>query len=195
MQVTGSGGSTRESRPLQPQPAATLLLVRPMSVTRGMKPNVVVGHLFPAGMLLIAGACTLGDRNGYEPTGLPTASANLHWATVNLPRGSYCWNSGGQGACADSASVDVLFQSGYLKPYRTAGGYRVQIAFHSTSTPINSKIELLKTPSGHLGAVQESAPLAFDLPVIPREGAGVYVYLVTGTWKDGSVTFFLVLDE
>lgn len=145
-------------------------------------------------MLLIIVACTSGDQSSLEPSGLPTASANLHWATLNLPRGSYCWSSAGRGTCADSAPVDVLLRTGYLKPHRTAGGYRVHIAFHSSSPPISSRIELVKAPGGNSGAVKEPAPLAFDLPVIPSEGTGVYVYLVTGTWREGSVSFFLVLD-
>ena len=105
-------------------------------------------------MLLITGACTSGDQSSLEPSGLPTASATLHGATLNLPRGSYCWSSGGRGTCADSLPVDVLLRNGYLKPYRTAGGYRVQIAYHSSSAPINSKIELLKAPSGNSGVVK-----------------------------------------
>ena len=175
--------------------APSPLLLRLTSVTSGVKPNVLCGQIFLAGMFLITSACTSGDQSSLEPSGLPTASATLHWATLNLPRGSSCWSSEGRGTCADSAPVDVLLRSGYLKPYRTAGCYRVQIAFHSISAPINSKIELLKAPSGNSAAVKEPAPLVFDLPVIPSKGTGVYVFLVTGTWREGSVSFFLVLDE
>jgi hypothetical protein len=159
-----------------------------------MKPTAV-GQLFLAGVLFFMASCTLGDRTSGEPSGLPTASADLRWATVNLSRGTYCWNSAGHGACADSAPPDVLLQKGYLKPYRTAGGYRVQIKFHANSVATNSKIELLSAPSGGSGSIKESAPLAIDLPVIPSQGPGVYVYLVTGTWKEGSASFYLVLDE
>jgi hypothetical protein len=157
--------------------------------------QTAVGQLFLAAALFVVGACTSGDQSSSEPSVLPTASANLHWATVNLPRGTYCWNSGGHGACADSAPPDLLLQNGYLKPYRTAGGYRVQIAFRSRSAPIHSTIGLLSAPNGGSGAVKESASLAFDLPVVPSHGPGMYVYLVTGTWTEGSVSFYLVLDE
>jgi hypothetical protein len=130
-----------------------------------------------------------------EPSGLPTASAYLHWATVDLPRGGYCWFTAGQGTCADTPGPDVLLRNGYLKPYRTAGGYRAQVVFHSSSAHTSSKIEMIMSPSGRRSAVTEPAPLAFDLPVIPSQGPGVYVYLVTGTWKEGTIGFFLVLDE
>src|SRR5260370_17564425 len=73
---------------------------------------------------------------------LPTASATLHWATIDLPRGSYCWNSGGQVECAHSAGAKDLLKSGYLKPYRTAGGSDAQITFHSPSHPTASNSRL-----------------------------------------------------
>lgn len=160
-----------------------------------MRTGVAAGRLILAGVLVLAGSCSSGDLGSREPSGLPTATATLHWATLSLPRGSYCWNSGGHGVCADSAPVDVLLRTGYLKPHGTAGGYRVQIAFRSGSALIRSEIRLLTAPTGSSGAVEEPAPLAFDLLVIPARGAGVYVYVVTGTWSEGSVSFFLALDE
>src|SRR5260370_8911865 len=77
---------------------------------------------------------------------LPTAAATLHWATIDLPRGSYCWNSGGRGECADSAGANDLLKTGYLKPYLTAGGLDAQITFPSASAPTRFHAHLLPTP-------------------------------------------------
>lgn len=158
-----------------------------------MKLDRLAQTVLIAGFLVVG--CVPGDQGSSGRTSLPTASATLHWATVDLPRGSYCWSSGGHGTCADSADPDVLLRTGYLKPYRTAGGYRVQVAFHSAAAPINSTIEMLRSPRGGRGNIAESSPLAFDLPVDPSQGPGIYVYLVTGNWKEGAVSFFLVIDQ
>src|SRR5438270_11184145 len=71
------------------------------------------------GAILGGAACYPGQPD----PGLPSASATLHSATINLPRGSYCWSGGGKPTCADSAPVDALLRTGYLEPYRTAGGF------------------------------------------------------------------------
>ena len=149
--------------------------------------------------LLTVAVCALaacsGPGIGPGSSRLPAATATLHWARLTLPRGSYCWKTGSSGACADAAATDALLKTGYLKPYRTAGGYRVQIAYDSQSPPGSTRIDLITAPTGRGGEVRQSAPLAFDLPVIPAEGPGIYVYSITGTWKEGDVSFLLALDE
>jgi len=59
-----------------------------------------------AAMLLLAAACSLGA------VPLPTATADIGASHVSLARGSYCWSSGGQGTCADSAGPDILLKTG-----------------------------------------------------------------------------------
>ena len=61
-------------------------------------------------VMTVLSACGLGAAP------LPTATAVIGSTTISLPRGSYCWSSGGQGTCADSAPPDMLLQTGYLKP-------------------------------------------------------------------------------
>ena len=153
-----------------------------------MKPRPVLGVTLLLGLLMATGGCLWGGGS------LPTASATLHWATIDLPRASYCWNSGGQGECADSAGTDQLLKSGYLKPYRTAGGFDVKITFHAASQPNSFNVQLVHSPDGKLAAVTESAPHTFSIAMIPRAAIGVYVYLVTGTWAEEDVGFFLTLD-
>jgi hypothetical protein len=125
---------------------------------------------------------------------LPTASATLHWATIDLPRGSYCWNSGGQAECADSAGSDQLLRSGYLKAYRTAGGFDVKITFHAGSLPKTFNVQQIQSPDGNFARVAESAPHTFSIGMSPPAAPGLYVYLVTGTWAEGDVGFYLALD-
>lgn len=125
---------------------------------------------------------------------LPTASATLHWATIEMPRGSYCWKSGGHGGCADSADADTLLETGYLEPYRTAGGFDVTISFHSAEQPANFDVKLLLSPDRVVGHVMETGIHTFNLAASPPAEAGTYVYGVSGKWPEGDASFFLAID-
>ena len=140
----------------------------------------------PALLGVLAAACV-------PETPLPTATATLHWATVDLPRASYCWNSGTRAECADSAGPDQLLATGYLKPYRTAGGFDAAIEFHGPSTSKSFTVELVLSPGG---ASPRTIPTAGNqsFTVAPVMVSGVYVYLVTGTWANGDVGFYLPLE-
>ena len=141
-------------------------------------------------LLAISPTCV---RPGTSP--LPTATATLHWGTVDLPRGSYCWNFGEGGECADSAGPDQLLKTGYLKPYRTAGGFDATVHFHATSGRRSLTVSLLLTP-GEIsrGHVSQPTQQTFRIPEVASSSAGVYVYAVTGTWAEGDVSFLLALD-
>lgn len=154
-----------------------------------MKPRPLLGvaFLFLLGLLMSTAGCVRGE-------GLPAASATLHWATIDLPRGSYCWSAAGHGECADSGGTDQLLSSGYLKPYRTAGGFDVKIRFHSASQPERFDIQLVKSPDGQHAMIRESAPHSFSVVMSPPAPAGLYVYVVTGTWAEGDVGFFLAIE-
>jgi len=128
---------------------------------------------------------------------LPTATATLHFATIDLPRGSYCWNTGGSGQCADSAGPDQLLKTGYLNPYKTAGGFDARINFKAAAPPHGFGVQLVLTPAGVSAprAVPSDETLTFTIPAVTPGAAGVYVYVVTGTWPEsGDVSFFLALD-
>jgi hypothetical protein len=86
-----------------------------------------------------------------------------------------------------------LVQSGVLKPYRTAGGFDALINFKSASQPSAFDVEL-QTADGNVKTIRESAPHTFSVDMIPRAASGVYVYVVTATWAEGNVSFYLVLD-
>jgi hypothetical protein len=111
-----------------------------------------------------------------------------------MPRGSYCWNSGGHRECADSAGPNELLKTGCLKPYRTAGGFNVKITFHSATQPTTFNVELVRGPDGKVGSVKESGTHTLSLGASPPAAAGIYVYVITGTWPAGDVGFFLALD-
>ena len=143
--------------------------------------------------LVAAGAC--GPFRVSDPP-LPTATATLQSATVDLPRASYCWYMDGRGQCADSAAPDILLKSGYLKPIRTAGGFDARIKFKSASAPHLFRAELTMTPRGiDPVAVETPAALTLAVPAVTPGAAGVYVYTVTGTWQgSGEASFFLALE-
>lgn len=152
----------------------------------------LVKHALFIALLLVTSSCLPGAvLTGAKP--LPTASATLHGVTVDMPRGSYCWTSGGHGECADSAAPEALLTTGYLKPYRTAGGFDVKITFHSATQPSTFYVQLFQSPDG-VGPVKEAGTQAFSLGVSPPASAGTYVYVVTGTWPEGDVGFFLAVD-
>jgi hypothetical protein len=117
----------------------------------------------------------------------------MHFDRLDLPRGSYCWASGGKAVCADSAPPDILLARGYLRPYRTAGGYDVLIAFQSKSELRNFHVELVKSPTGS-APVKTTATRTFSLPEAPGVPAGIYVYMITSTWPQGDVSFFLPIE-
>jgi hypothetical protein len=137
--------------------------------------------------LLLCAACD------FVPVPLPTATATVHSVRLDLPRGSYCWSSGGKAVCADSAPADILLDRGYLRPYRTAGGLDVAIAFQSKSQLRNFHVELVKSPQG-TGSVKTTAARTFPLPAAPGVPAGIYVYMITSIWPQGDVSFFLPID-
>lgn len=153
---------------------------------------LVKNALFVA-LLLVASSCLPGDvLTGAKP--LPTASATLHGLTVDMPRGSYCWSSGGHAECADSAGPEALLRTGYLKPYRTPGGFDVEVTFHSATQPKTFNVQLFQSPDGKVGPVKESSTHAFSLGASPPAASGIYVFVVTGTWPEGDVGFFLAID-
>jgi hypothetical protein len=112
-------------------------------------------------------------------------TATLGSARVSLPRGSYCWQSGGTGTCADSASADTLLRSGYLKPFMIAGGVTARVNF--STSPRQVSVTLVNGPTGRGGSVAHAA--AFDLSSVPGE----YVYVISGTWHEGTVDFYLAV--
>ena len=141
------------------------------------------------GLVLAAGACV-----PFLNTPLPTATATLHWATVDLPRGGYCWSSGGHAECADSAGPDTLLKTGYLKPYRTAGGFDATVHFHGASDPGSFRVTMAHTPTGVAPVPVQTHDRTLTIPRVTSGAEGVYVYGVTGVWNEGDVSFFLALD-
>lgn len=141
------------------------------------------------GLLAITSACI-----PFAEVPLPTATATLHFATVDLPRGSYCWSGGGHAECADSAGPDMLLKTRYLKPYRTAGGFDAFVKFHGQSDPRTFHVSLVQTPENRPPAPIQSRGHTFAIPAVTPGAAGVYVYSVGGTWAEGDVSFFLALE-
>ena len=132
-------------------------------------------------VVLALAACSLGA------VPKPTATATLHWSTVPLKLGSYCWSSWGHGECADSAGAQPLLHTGYLVPERTAGCQSALIKF--STEPKTFEVELAYSTTGKTGSVA-SKDHAFDIGSTP----GTYVYVITGTWPEGDVGFYLPLE-
>jgi hypothetical protein len=133
-------------------------------------------------LLVVTAAC------GAVPAPLPTATAVIGLTTISLPLGSYCWSSGGQGTCTDSAGPDNLLKTGYLKPVNEPGGATVRVKFSAPTHGLAVNIEW--TASGkQLGPVPHDES-SFNLPLNPDR----YVITITGTWQEGDVGFFLPVD-
>jgi len=121
-------------------------------------------------------------------TPLPTATAQLHWRTIQLKLASYCWSPlVGQAECADSAGAEPLLHTGYLVPERTAGCQSALIEF--SSEPKTFDVQLQYSTTGTTGPVA-SKDHTFAVDSTP----GTYVYVVTGTWSQGDVGFYLPLE-
>lgn len=133
------------------------------------------------GLVVSLAACSPGM------TPKPTATATLHWYTVQMKLASYCWSSGGQGVCADSAGADILLRTGYLVPVRTAGCQAAVIKFSSAPRSFGVALEYSST-----GASGQVKPDGFQFDIASRPGT--YVYDVTGTWAEGDVSFYLPLE-
>jgi len=127
-----------------------------------------------AAMLVLAAACSFGAAP------LPTANADIGASHLSLARGSYCWSSGGQATCADSADPDTLLRTGYLKPVTAPASARARITF--SSQPSRIAVALGQEPVG--------SDASFTLP----SQSGRYVYTITGFFPEGDVGFFLPVD-
>src|SRR5438034_7092242 len=91
----------------------------------------------PLGVLLVVtvlSACSFGAAP------LPTATAVIGSTTISLPHGSYCWSSGGQATCADSADPEMLLQTGYLKPVTVPAGALVKVTFSSEPSAVENNL-------------------------------------------------------
>ena len=135
-----SGGSSA------PWDSAVVLPRHVADVSFGMRAKPVLGAAFLVGVVMATSGCAWGGGLPGANSPLPTASATLHWAAIDLPRGSYCWSTGGHAECADSAGADQLLKTGYLKPYTTAGGFDVTITFHSAREPKGFNVQLVQSP-------------------------------------------------
>jgi len=138
----------------------------------------------PLGVLLVVtvlSACSFGAAP------LPTATAVIGSTTISLPHGSYCWSSGGQATCADSAGPDMLLQTGYLKPVTVPAGALVKVTFSSEPSAVENT---LRWAAGGTVFGAASSGASFALPSQP----GRYVYVITGKWQEGDVGFFLPVD-
>lgn len=144
-------------------------------------------------MAVLACIVSLPSGCSYGAAPLPTATARLHSTTVELPRGSYCWSSGGHGESADSVGPDYLLKSGGLKPYRTAGGFVAAMTF-KPSSPREFHAEMVIAPPGVTAAPPPIHDTGISIPSVTSGAAGVYVYMVSGSWNEGTVSFFLALD-
>jgi hypothetical protein len=142
--------------------------------------------------VVVGAACQPGQV--LSRTQLPTASAGLLGIQVDLPRGTYCWSSGGQGECADVASFDDVFRLRHLKPYQMTGGSSVEVVFHSTSELLGSSVELGQAPGLKKEDIGKTMALPIQIPTSPPATTGLYVYVITGQWHEGNVTFLLPIE-
>jgi hypothetical protein len=122
--------------------------------------------------------------------GAATPHVTVSVAGTNVPTGmgSYCWNSGGQGECADMASVEAVIQAKHLTPVLTTAGGVVTISF---DRPPKS-LDLRGGPDeAHMSAVPVSG-FTFRVPVTPGETE----YLLDARWSEGDVSWvFLISAE
>ncbi len=112
------------------------------------------------------------------PNASAHSDATLGWAHVSLPRGSYCWQSGGTGTCADSPGADTLLRSGYLKPFTIPGGVTARVSFSTGLRQVTMTLAIGPTGGGNV-----SHAAGFNLASVPGE----YVSVISRTWHEGTV--------
>ena len=124
---------------------------------------------------------------GYAPgVSMPNVRINVDSTHVPTARGSYCWNRGGQGECADMASIDAVIQAGHLSPVRVRPDAPATLFFDRQP----DSIVLSSGPDeAHLEAVTLTGSTF-------RTGGkpGTLDYLLTARWKEGDVSWVFVVS-
>jgi hypothetical protein len=133
----------------------------------------------------VAVTLVLTGCTGLGGVAKPQVVVKIAGATVPTAMGSYCWSSGGQGECADMASVDAVIQAGGLSPIRVLANNPGAISF---DRPPKSMDLMVGSDDAHLQAVAV-AGMSFRAPSTP----GRWEYLLSGLWDEGDVSWaFLV---
>jgi hypothetical protein len=124
----------------------------------------------------------------------PTASAQIAGTTVTITAVGHVLNVGGVSSIASPLTPAQELPNPALQHYTTTGGDPVVITFH-TDWPLSAvHVQLAMTPVHPLESVMVSSTDTFVLPTSPPQPAGNYVYSITGTWPQGVVTYYLIVD-
>jgi hypothetical protein len=124
----------------------------------------------------------------------PTASAEIAGTAVTITAVGHVLNVDGVSSIASPLTPAQEVPNPALQHYPTTGGVPVVITFH-TDWPLSAvHVQLAMTPVHPLESVMVSSTDTFVLPTSPPEPSGNYVYSITGTWPEGVVTYYLIVD-
>src|SRR5579859_3571975 len=117
---------------------------------------------------------------------MPNVRISVDSTHVPTARGSYCWNSGGHGECADMASVEAVIQAGHLSPVRVRPDAPATLSF-------DRQPDSIELSSGSDEAHLE--PVTLTGSTFRTGGKpGTLEYLLTGRWKEGDVSWVFVVS-
>jgi hypothetical protein len=104
---------------------------------------------------------------------------------VKIPftQGSYCWRGALGGICADAPPLPYLLKELKVVPAELHPGAKIRVNFGDQPNSIRvEKVDSLDTPSTEVTLASDGT---FE---VPRE-AGVYTYILSVKWKQGSASY------
>jgi hypothetical protein len=123
----------------------------------------------------------LAGCGGSPAVSMPNVRITVDSTQVPTARGSYCWNSGGHGECADMASIEAVIKAGNLTPFRVPPDAVATLSFDRPPESIELSAGL---DEAHLEAVTLSGP-TFRTSAKPA----TLDYLLTARWKEGDISW------
>lgn len=102
---------------------------------------------------------------------------------VQVPfiQGSYCWKGALSGMCADAAPLSLIVEK--LVPTELHAGANIRVNFGDQPNSIRvEKVDSLDTPSTEVTLASDGT---FEVSREP----GVYTYVLSAKWKQGSASY------
>ena len=131
---------------------------------------------------LLTGCRQTKPADAIQLDDLPKVTVEIDGQSFKTARGSYCWNTGNMGMCADASGNPFDYES-KAPPIEVAS--KEQIKLHFTEQPLSFSVEITKDDDHDFVADKAE----FSAP----ENPGMYGYTVSTNWKQGDIVFHFIL--